>query len=190
MNCSICQKEFAASSHRVLMCSKDCRKENKRRISLESYYRKKGQDIPKRPRVYNTDYEKVPKLEQKRRYRVKNKDKIKQRSEKYYKEKKDSVIKNCNLKTNYNITVEDFNKMLEEQKHVCLICKLPETAKTNSRQNTRKLNVDHCHKTGKVRGLLCSNCNRALGMFKDNIQNLNNAIDYLNKNKEQDEIRS
>jgi len=42
-----------------------------------------------------------------------------------------------------------------------------------------KLVVDHCHSTGKIRGLLCHNCNRALGLMQDNVETLQNAIDYL-----------
>lgn len=45
------------------------------------------------------------------------------------------------------------------------------------------LAVDHCHNTGKIRGMLCTNCNNGLGRFKDNIHFLKNAIDYLTKNK-------
>ena len=44
---------------------------------------------------------------------------------------------------------------------------------------TLSLNVDHCHITGKIRGLLCGNCNKALGLFKDNTKSLKNAINYL-----------
>ena len=45
-----------------------------------------------------------------------------------------------------------------------------------------QLVVDHCHKTGKIRGLICDSCNVGLGRFKDNIDNLKNAIKYLEKN--------
>lgn len=55
----------------------------------------------------------------------------------------------------------------------CAICK---KHKSNF---TRALAVDHCHTTGKIRGLLCTNCNRALGNIKDSIDNLKNAIEYL-----------
>lgn len=44
-----------------------------------------------------------------------------------------------------------------------------------------KLVVDHCHDTGKIRGLLCHNCNRALGLLKDSVHTLESAIDYLEK---------
>jgi len=67
------------------------------------------------------------------------------------------------LHKNYGITLEDFNDMIELQEGKCLICN------THLEALTKGLVVDHCHTTGKVRGLLCSNCNSGLGMFKDNV---------------------
>ena len=64
--------------------------------------------------------------------------------------------------------------MLESQGHVCATC--DKTCISGMR-----LAVDHCHVTGKVRGLLCCNCNRALGLLKDDPKILANLIDYLNK---------
>lgn len=70
----------------------------------------------------------------------------------------------------YGITKDDFYKMMEEQNNCCKIC-----------QNIidKSAHVDHCHETGKVRGILCLHCNKGLGFFKDNIVNLENAIKYL-----------
>lgn len=59
------------------------------------------------------------------------------------------------------------------QNYKCAICKQPESLKN------RQLCVDHCHTTGVVRGLLCSKCNQGLGMFKDSISYLQNAVIYL-----------
>lgn len=72
------------------------------------------------------------------------------------------------LENYYNISVSDYDNMLKTQKERCKICKV----KT-------KLVVDHCHTKGHVRGLLCNKCNRALGSFHDNIEILENAIQYL-----------
>lgn len=70
----------------------------------------------------------------------------------------------------YNISVEDFHKMKIEQNNKCFICE----------ETTTKLVIDHCHQSGNVRKLLCSNCNFALGMVKENINTLNNMINYIN----------
>jgi hypothetical protein len=74
----------------------------------------------------------------------------------------------------YNITEADYSKMLQEQEEKCSIC-------TVHFSETRRqvLVVDHCHTTGKVRGLLCDNCNMALGLFKDNKDTLLKAAEYL-----------
>lgn len=76
------------------------------------------------------------------------------------------------LKYTFGITEEDFTTMYKEQAGVCAICKLT----SNS-----TLHIDHCHTTGKVRGLLCSRCNTGLGQFKDSIESLQEAIKYLEK---------
>lgn len=87
---------------------------------------------------------------------------------------KKKYAKNANLKTTYNITLEQFNEMREKQDYCCLICKKHES------EFKRGLSVDHDHATGEIRGLLCDNCNGGLGKFKDNILFLQTAIDYLN----------
>ena len=75
------------------------------------------------------------------------------------------------LMRKYGITIEQYDRMSMDQNNVCRICSQPQT--------DYKLAVDHDHKTGEIRGLLCQNCNTGLGKFQDNIQLLQNAIDYL-----------
>lgn len=79
---------------------------------------------------------------------------------------------NHTYKKNYGITLEEYNEMLAQQKGVCAIC-------SNTCNSFRRLAVDHDHATGKIRGLLCGNCNKGLGVYHDNIQLLQNAIKYL-----------
>jgi len=79
------------------------------------------------------------------------------------------------LKNNYGMTCETYAALANKQKHKCAICEIKLT------QN--KLHVDHCHKTGRVRGLLCGGCNRGLGLFKDSVKALSKAIVYLKKQR-------
>lgn len=73
----------------------------------------------------------------------------------------------------YGITEGEYLNILEEQEHKCKICD------THQRELPRRLAVDHNHETGKVRGLLCDSCNRALGLFKDSVTILEEATEYL-----------
>ena len=92
--------------------------------------------------------------------------------------------KNSALIRKYGITLEDFNNIKLEQSNSCAICKKSEVFSTRPcNKPEMNLAVDHCHSTGKVRGLLCLKCNRALGLFEENIENLNEAIAYVNKHK-------
>ena len=83
------------------------------------------------------------------------------------------------LKREYGITSCQYNKMFSEQNGKCKICKKVENHKTK-----RLLTVDHCHTTGKVRGLLCHRCNCALGLLYDNQELLKKSIEYLKENEE------
>ncbi len=78
----------------------------------------------------------------------------------------------------YGITGEDYTRMHKQQGGLCAICKKPETMSRSDR-----LSVDHCHTTGKVRGLLCANCNNGLGRFKDDPAALNAAARYIRKHQ-------
>ncbi len=88
--------------------------------------------------------------------------------------------KDISLKRQYGISLDDFNKMSEEQQGKCAICRKKETALDPRTKQPRELAVDHCHNKGHIRGLLCSKCNIGLGAFKDSTELLQTAIDYLN----------
>lgn len=86
-----------------------------------------------------------------------------------------------NLKRAFGITSDDYNKILLEQHDTCAICNQPET--TVWKGKVQALSVDHNHDTGKIRGLLCNSCNRALGKFRDNRAILQSAVKYLEKHQ-------
>jgi len=74
------------------------------------------------------------------------------------------------LENKYGITEFQYDQMIKDQNYKCIIC-----------GKEIKLVVDHDHKTMKIRGLLCGNCNKMLGFANDNVDNLQKAIEYLNK---------
>ena len=92
-------------------------------------------------------------------------------------EKYRNNAKDWHLKKRYGITLEDYNIMLFEQDGCCSICGIHHT------EVYKGLAVDHCHESGKIRGLLCGNCNQGLGRFKDDITLFKNAIKYLKCHK-------
>ena len=81
------------------------------------------------------------------------------------------------IKRTYGITWDDYVSMFDNQGGCCAICK----SDNNKNTRTNKMFVDHCHETGKVRGLLCSKCNHGLGHFNDDTDLLKQAIRYLHK---------
>jgi hypothetical protein len=87
------------------------------------------------------------------------------------------------LKRKYNLTVEEYEEIFNTQNGVCAICLNPETYVYNGR--TYRLAVDHCHTTGKVRGLLCKDCNQILGRFNEDLDRFQRAIEYIKTHKEE-----
>ena len=86
---------------------------------------------------------------------------------------------NLKLKDRYGITPEKYTEMLVCQNGRCAICGNEETARHNRSNKVQKLAVDHCHVTGKVRGLLCQDCNRGIAKFHDDTKRMEDAIEYL-----------
>lgn len=130
---------------------------------------------PEKARAANRDYQ--------RRDRLANPEKHRERRRKWNKahpgcsnlwhKLNPERDKHCKLLRIYGITLEEYNTLHDKQHGLCAICHNP--AKHSS------LHVDHDHKTGKVRGLLCHFCNHGLGNFRDNRQYMTNALRYLEK---------
>ena len=83
------------------------------------------------------------------------------------------------LRSLYGITLADYERMLQEQGGVCAICRGAETSAHGQTGTPYRLSVDHDHETGRIRGLLCQNCNRAIGLLNDDPARLRAAVDYL-----------
>ena len=89
-------------------------------------------------------------------------------------EKSKITVKNATLKAKYGITLEKYYEMLEEQNGGCKVC--------NSAPLRQRLHVDHCHTTGKVRGLLCQACNVSIGKMKESPMLLRKLANYIEEN--------
>lgn len=85
------------------------------------------------------------------------------------------------LQYNFNLTISDYNQILFLQDNKCAICLKEEIIIDNRTNKVKRLAVDHNHTTGKVRGLLCGNCNVGLGKFKEDLFNLQSAYKYISR---------
>lgn len=110
-------------------------------------------------------------------YRQSNVDQMKANKKRYY-ENNSRSVKNSALKYNYGLSIEEFDLMKSNQNNSCNLCKRDES------ELDRPLCVDHCHTSGKVRSLLCAQCNSALGLIKENIETAKNLLAYLELHSE------
>jgi hypothetical protein len=89
------------------------------------------------------------------------------------------IARRWELRTLYNLTPEEYQKLYDSQSGVCAICKTPESAVEHRSGKKRELSIDHSHATNENRGLLCLFCNHALGNFKDSPELCRRAAEYL-----------
>lgn len=100
--------------------------------------------------------------------KIKNKD-----TYEAYRARASQLSRKSYLKNNWNMTTDDFNKMLATQENRCAICG----------NSPKVLHIDHDHNTGKIRELLCNNCNRGIGHLKESESILISAISYIKKHQ-------
>jgi len=161
--------EFSGRSHRCKPCSviavREWRKKNpgKRTDSGAAFYALNKEREQARSRVYRKKYATTIR-ETTRRWQKANPDKMK------------AYLRKSRLKTTYGLTVEQYDAMLVAQNGCCAICS---TTVPNARKTHVNFAVDHCHKTGKIRGLLCADCNTSLGKFKEDPNLLRKAASYV-----------
>lgn len=155
-----------------------------RKEYLKRYYAKNIKSIRLKAKEYrDVNKDKFKKVSHE--WYIKNAKQVKIKSKNYYLKNKKRLVKvkrAYRLKTNYGLSVQDYAKMFNSQNGVCKICKKPET--TIIKNARISLSVDHCHKTGKVRGLLCRHCNNAIGLLWDDPKLLKSALKYLEKSLE------
>ena len=84
------------------------------------------------------------------------------------------------LWSTYRMTLDEYDVLFKKQDYKCAICVTKENKVSH---NDCNFSVDYCHETGKIRGLLCNQCNRALGMFQDSVDILETATTYLKSYK-------
>lgn len=144
-------------------------------------------DLPRSSKEYKREYNRLYRLEHpevqqqaQKKYRENNREKVLESGREYMRRirkenpgKVHNMDRKVALSKRYNITVEEYNELLQKQGGVCATCGcLPDT-------KNGYLCVDHDHETGRVRGLLCRRCNVVLGQVNDNMDILQSLIDYL-----------
>lgn len=150
-------------------CTKEYRRNNKEKINeygrtyLSEYYQNNKESYK----------------EWSKRFRLANPEYIKEYNKGYYRNNK-VRFKDSTLKSRYGITQLEYDRMYQIQQGKCMICG------THQTDLTQKLGVDHDHQTHRVRDLLCSNCNKGLGIFRDDPGLLIAAAEYLFKHKKTD----
>jgi len=143
---------------------------NKEKLNTQSrqfnkeYYRKYKEIINKKHRIYYCN-NKNKVYEKQKEYRRNNKDIVKQRRRKNY------------LNSAYGLSTTELDNLLLAQNNRCAICNEPLDL-----QNSKNVHIDHDHKTGKIRGILCQKCNLAIGLLRDNPEYTKRATEYLERN--------
>jgi len=174
--CRVCKKhkdeqtEFSFSKHVPTKRNKTCHECAEASLLRTRKWREKNPNYQKNKRDENREEHR----RKAREYRKNNKEIIAAQQRRWRLKDKDRT-KNKSLKWDFGITVDIFNKKMEEQGGKCAICgKNSDTEGTN-------LHIDHNHTTNTLRGLLCGNCNRGIGSFMEDVNVIQSSIEYLQK---------
>lgn len=107
-------------------------------------------------------------------YQLNNKEKLRAYWNKYHKDRREH-FRELDVKRKYGIDAQDYRKLFENQKGKCAICGNEES------KGAYVLSVDHDHETKEIRGLLCNDCNRGIGLLGDDVERLKVAVKYLSR---------
>ncbi len=107
-------------------------------------------------------------------------EKLKKNNKEYYSKNRE-FYRNQRFVRQFGISLDEYNELLRKQNNVCSICQCKEIRIDKRTNRISELAVDHDHKTGRIRGLLCYKCNSVLGYANDDIQILKSATNYLLK---------
>lgn len=99
-------------------------------------------------------------------------------------EKKRQATRDANLRREFGITLDEYERLATAQNDLCAICGEPETYRHQKDGRTKRLAVDHDHETGIVRALLCHACNVAIGYLDEDSALLRRAADYLDSHRQ------
>lgn len=124
------------------------------------------------------------KKEYQKQWHIKNKERLSENKKDYYQKNKQAQ-RNRDLLSRYGITLEQYDIMREKQNYSCQCCGIHENELETiyKASHHKRLFVDHCHETGKVRGLLCNACNTFIGFLETKQNLLTNALDYISEYK-------
>lgn len=155
-----------------------CKRQDLAPSSAYKYYKCRCNRCTKwKKEAANRTNDKEKARERSRIWRLNNTEKSRNNARRYQKENPNKVL-GWHLKK-YNMTVDDYNSLLQKQKGVCAICK----SKARGMQHKKnRLCVDHDHSDNTIRGLLCGSCNVGIGHFKHSKVLLKKAIKYLDEN--------
>lgn len=140
---------------------------------VKRYARENKEKCAARARAWREEH-KIELKSKRQRYHNQNREFLNQKDREEYRTPK---VLNRILLSSFGITLDQFNAMNDAQGGLCAICKRPPITKAS------RLSVDHCHETGKVRGLLCTRCNTGIGMLNDSIEYVESALIYLVSHK-------
>lgn len=113
-----------------------------------------------------------------RRWAKSNKERRARVGQTYYEQNKDKV-KAKRIEREYGLSPDEHKRMKKEQNNLCKLCGKPETGINGTSGEVQELCVDHCHETGKVRGLLCRRCNHLIACLGDTEQSIEKVLEYM-----------